>query len=115
MPVEYATSWGHLAVSAIEIAGLGPAPFAAMMLADHGTEVIRVERPGTGHAPLDPLLRSRKSVVLDLKSPDDVARLRALCRTADGVIEGLRPGVMERSASVPTCCSPTRRTSSTAA
>lgn len=80
----------------VEIAGLGPAPFAAMMLADHGAEVIRVERPGTGHAPLDPLLRSRKSVVLDLKSPDDVARLRALCRTADGVIEGFRPGVMER-------------------
>ncbi len=80
----------------VEIAGLGPAPFAAMMLADHGAEVIRVDRPGTGHAPRDPLLRSRRSVVLDLKSPDDIAKLRALCRTADGLIEGFRPGVMER-------------------
>lgn len=80
----------------IEMAGIGPAPFAAMMLADHGAEVIRVDRPGTPHAPCDPLLRSRRSILLDLKSPDDVETLRALCRTADGLIEGFRPGVMER-------------------
>ena len=80
----------------IEMAGIGPGPFAAMMLADHGAEVIRIDRPGTPYTPLDPLLRSRKSIVLDLKSIHDVATLRALCRTADGLIEGFRPGVMER-------------------
>lgn len=80
----------------IEIAGIGPGPFAAMMLADHGAEVIRVERPGTAPDLRSPLLRSRKSIILDLKNGDDVARLRALCRTADGLIEGFRPGVMER-------------------
>lgn len=80
----------------IEMAGIGPGPFCGMMLADHGAEVIRVERPGSVTRASDPLLRSRKSVVLDLKSPDDVARLRALCQSADGLIEGYRPGVMER-------------------
>jgi alpha-methylacyl-CoA racemase len=80
----------------IELAGIGPAPFAAMMLADHGAEVIRVDRPNAPHTPFDPLLRSRKSVVLDLKRAEDVATLRALCRTADGLIEGFRPGVTER-------------------
>ncbi len=80
----------------VELAGIGPAPFAGMMLADHGAEVIRVERPDAQHSPCDPLLRSRRSVVLDLKQSDDVAKLRALCRTADGLIEGFRPGVMER-------------------
>lgn len=80
----------------IEMAGIGPGPFAAMMLADHGAEVIRVERPGAAHTPADPLLRSRTSITLDLKQAGDVATLRALCRTADGLIEGYRPGVMER-------------------
>lgn len=83
-------------IRVIEIAGIGPGPFAAMMLADHGAEVIRVDRPGTPHTPADPLLRSRQSVTLDLKSDDDVAALRALCRDSDGLIEGFRPGVMER-------------------
>lgn len=83
-------------VRIIEMGGIGPGPFAGMMLADHGAEVIRVDRPGTSHDPWDPLLRSRTSVVLNLKSPDDVATLRALCKTADGLIEGYRPGVMER-------------------
>jgi alpha-methylacyl-CoA racemase len=80
----------------VEIAGIGPAPFAAMMLADHGADVIRIERPGASPSPTDPLLRSRKSIVLDLKQACDVARLKALCRTTDGLIEGFRPGVMER-------------------
>jgi len=80
----------------IEIAGLGPAPFAAMMLADHGAEVIRIERPGSDPDSSDPLLRSRSVLHLDLKSPDDRARLRDLVKTADGLVEGFRPGVMER-------------------
>ena len=80
----------------IEMAGIGPGPFAAMMLADHGAEVIRIDRPGTPTSSTDPLLRSRKSVVLNLKSGTDRNQLRALCQTADGLIEGFRPGVMER-------------------
>ena len=80
----------------IELAGIGPVPFAGMMLADHGAEVIRVERPGAAPNPSDPLLRSRTSMTLDLKSAADVAELRSLCQSADGLIEGFRPGVMER-------------------
>lgn len=80
----------------VEFAGIGPGPFAAMMLADHGAEVIRIERPGAAANPHDPLLRSRKSVALDLKSSKDRERVRVLCRAADGLIEGFRPGVMER-------------------
>ena len=80
----------------IEIAGIGPGPFAGMMLADHGAEVIRIERPGTCTDPRDPTARSRRSVTLDLKTSDGVSAARALCRTADGLIEGFRPQVMER-------------------
>jgi alpha-methylacyl-CoA racemase len=80
----------------IEFAGLGPGPFAAMMLADHGAEVIRIDRPGAELDPNDPALRSRRSVTLDIKTPEGAAQARALCRTADGLIEGFRPGVMER-------------------
>lgn len=86
----------------VELAGIGPGPFCAMMLADHGAEVIRVERPGgvkigTIREPAsDPLRRSRKWVRVDLKHPDGQSVVRDLCRTADGLIEGFRPGVMER-------------------
>ena len=89
----------------VELAGIGPGPFAAMMLADHGAEVIRVERPlsaalgppsadGVGYR--DVLNRSRRSIVVDLKHPQGVEVVRALARGADGFIEGLRPGVAER-------------------
>lgn len=80
----------------IEMAGIGPGPFAGMMLADHGARVIRVERPHTRVDARDPLLRSREVVAVDLKSADGIALVRDLCRTADGVFEGFRPGVMER-------------------
>lgn len=80
----------------IEFAGIGPGPFCGMMLADHGAEVIRIDRPGSVLDPRDPLLRNRKSLLLDLKQPDAVAVARALCATAHGLIEGFRPGVMER-------------------
>jgi len=80
----------------IELAGIGPGPFCGMMLADHGAEVIRVDRPGTTPNPRDPLLRSRTAMQLDLKSADDIAKLRDLVKTADGLIEGFRPGVTER-------------------
>ncbi|MEM6619087.1 MAG: CaiB/BaiF CoA-transferase family protein [Pseudomonadota bacterium] len=83
----------------VEIAGLGPTPFAAMCLADFGAEVIRVERPGLRHLlglEVDILDRSRQHVALDLKTDVGVARVRELIARADGLIEGLRPGVMER-------------------
>ena len=89
-------------VRIIEIAGIGPAPFAGMMLADHGAHVIRIDRPGgtRGGIPTeraaDVLARSRASIVLDLKSTDGVAVFKDLCASADGLIEGFRPGVMER-------------------
>jgi alpha-methylacyl-CoA racemase len=80
----------------IEMAGLGPGPFAAMMLADHGAEVIRVERAGMIGVPNDPLLRNRKSISLDLKREECREVVRRLAASADGLIEGYRPGVMER-------------------
>ena len=86
----------------IELAGIGPGPFAGMMLADHGAEVIRVERIGSGKAgpqipaEKDILLRSRKTIELDLKNPESQAVLLDLVRKADGLIEGFRPGVIER-------------------
>ncbi|MFN7175445.1 MAG: CaiB/BaiF CoA transferase family protein [Thermaurantiacus sp.] len=82
-------------VRIIEMAGIGPGPFAGMMLADHGAEVIRVDRPGP--QPPEPVLgRSRRSIVVNLKSPEGIAVVRDLAKTADGLIEGLRPSVMER-------------------
>ncbi len=76
--------------------GIGPGPFAAMLLADHGAHVIRVDRPGATFGATDTMLRSRTLVTLDLKQAEDVLRLRQLIATADGLIEGFRPGVMER-------------------
>ena len=83
----------------IEIEGLGPAPFAGMMFADLGAEVIvahREEPPVPTAADSSLLDRGKKSIVLDLKDPDDIANLKRLIATADGLIEGFRPGVMER-------------------
>ncbi len=80
----------------VEFAGIGPAPFAGMMLADHGAEVIRIERPGSVIDRSDILARSRRLVELDLKSAEGVEQARELCRNADGVMEGFRPGVLER-------------------
>lgn len=89
-------------VRIIEFAGLGPGPFAATMLADHGAEVIRIERQGgvysaSGADPdLDVMMRSRLKVTVDLKAPRGLELVRKLCQTADGLIEGYRPGTMER-------------------
>ena len=80
----------------VEMAGIGPAPFAAMMLADHGAHVIRVEREGLMGIPNDPLLRSRRSIALDLSTNAARDVVRKLAARADGLIEGYRPGVMER-------------------
>ena len=80
----------------VEMAGIGPAPFAGMMLADHGAEVIRVERAGMIGISNDPLQRSRRSISLDLKHESACNVVRRLAGRADGLIEGYRPGVMER-------------------
>ena len=84
-------------VRIVELAGLGPAPFGCMMLADLGAEVIRVERPGPGKRPtLDPLARNRKSLACDLNERAAVEVVKKLVATADGFVEGFRPGVVER-------------------
>ena len=80
----------------IEFAGLGPGPFCAMMLADHGAEIIRVDRIGAQNRVNDPTLRSRKSIALNLKTEQGISLAKELVGSADGLIEGLRPGVMER-------------------
>ncbi|MCW3797572.1 CoA transferase [Sphingomonas sp. BN140010] len=80
----------------VELAGLGPGPFAATMLADHGARVIRVERPGNLSVPNDPLTRNRESIALDLRQEEGRAAVRRLAEQADGLIEGYRPGVMEK-------------------
>ncbi len=78
------------------MAGLGPGPFAAMMLADHGARVIRIERAGMIGIPNDPLLRNRRSISLDLKREECREAVHRLVGQSDGLIEGYRPGVMER-------------------
>ena len=80
----------------VEMAGIGPGPFAAMMLADHGAEVIRVERSGMIGIPDDPLLRNRRSISLDLKQEAGRTVVRQLAERSDALIEGYRPGAMER-------------------
>jgi len=93
-------------VRVVEIGSLGAAPFAAMVLADHGADVLRVERPDKAPLPgaevrddlvaWDILSRGRRSAGIDLRHPDGAALVASLCDRADVLIEGLRPGVMER-------------------
>ncbi len=81
----------------VEFVGLGPAPFAAMLLSDMGADVLRVDRPGAPRMLPDPVTgRGRPSVEADLKRPEDIEAVRGLCERADALIEGFRPGVMER-------------------
>ena len=97
-------------VRILEIAGIGPGPFAAMMLADMGADLLRVDRaervnPDPGEEPPGDLLnRGRRSVGLDLKNPDGHAVLLKLVEQADGLLEGFRPGVMERLGLGPDTC-----------
>jgi alpha-methylacyl-CoA racemase len=84
-------------VRIIEFVGLGPAPFAAMLLADMGADIVRIDRPNAVQVVPDRVTgRSRPTLTADLKDASDVARVRQLASGADAVIEGFRPGVMER-------------------
>src|SRR5271168_1003904 len=80
----------------VEMAGIRPGRFAGMMLADHGAVVIRICRPESEWNAADILLRSRQSIVLDIKKPEAADVARRVIASADGLIEGYRPGVMER-------------------
>jgi alpha-methylacyl-CoA racemase len=97
-------------VRVVELAGIGPGPFAAMMLADMGAEVIRVDRPGGAGPGLgrvadrDLLGRGRRSVAVDLKHPEGRAVVLDLVRGADALLEGFRPGVTERLGLGPDDC-----------
>jgi alpha-methylacyl-CoA racemase len=94
----------------IEVAGIGPGPFAAMMLSDMGADVIRVDRSANAMGgdpaapPADIFNRGRRSIALDLKSPEGIAVLLDLVEQADALIEGFRPGVAERLGFGPEVC-----------
>jgi alpha-methylacyl-CoA racemase len=84
-------------VRVIEIAGIGPGPFCGMVLSGLGVEMVRVDRRDAEPMLDDPVtLRGRRSIALDLHSPEAVEVVLRLVETADGLIEGFRPGVMER-------------------
>ena len=88
----------------IEMAGLGPAPFAGMILADMGAEVILVERTALDMKMPDANRRGKKSIALNLKDPTDIEKLLKLIESCDVLFEGFRPGVMERLGIGPTEC-----------
>ncbi len=83
-------------VKVVEFAGIGPGPFTCMLLSDMGADVVRVDRKGARSSKFDITSRGRRSVAVDLKSPDGVAACLALIAKADVLLEGFRPGVMER-------------------
>ncbi len=89
-------------IKVVELAGIGPGPFCAMALSDMGAEVLRVDRvepSGLGlplEAKFDLLRRGRRSVAVDLKNPKGAETVLRLVESADALIEGFRPGVMER-------------------
>ncbi|HEX2174689.1 MAG TPA: CaiB/BaiF CoA-transferase family protein [Nocardioidaceae bacterium] len=95
-------------VRVVELAGIGPTPFAAMTLADMGADVVRIDRPGSGPmfgaAEADLLNRGRRSVAVNLKHPDGVATVLRLVERAEVLVEGFRPGVAERLGLGPDDC-----------
>ncbi|MFF9061931.1 CaiB/BaiF CoA transferase family protein [Streptomyces sp. NPDC014882] len=104
-----AAGHGPLAgVRVVELAGIGPGPFAAMLLADLGADVVRVDRPGGPSLGIDPAHdvtnRNKRSVLVDLKAPDGPARVLDLAARADVLLEGNRPGVAERLGVGPEAC-----------
>ncbi|WP_055713425.1 CaiB/BaiF CoA transferase family protein [Streptomyces torulosus] len=109
MAVAKTPGHGPLAgVRAVELAGIGPGPFAAMLLGDLGADVVRVDRPGGAGLAVNPLYditnRNKRSVIVDLKSGDGPDTVLALAERADILIEGYRPGVAERLGVGPESC-----------
>jgi alpha-methylacyl-CoA racemase len=90
-------------IKVVELAGIGPGPYAGQLLADMGADVIVIDRPGGG-MPKAVDGRGKRSIVLDLKKPEAVAALLKLVANADVLIEGLRPGVTERMGVGPDAC-----------
>lgn len=89
----------------IEMAAIGPVPFCGMMLADMGADIVRIDRLGSPVAHQDnPVNRGRRSIALDLKQPADLDIARSLIARADALLEGFRPGVMERLGLGPAPC-----------
>ncbi|MDI2028767.1 CaiB/BaiF CoA-transferase family protein [Saccharopolyspora sp. TS4A08] len=91
-------------VKVVELAGIGPAPFCSMLLADLGADVVRVDRPGTAGGGEDLLNRGKRSVQVDLKHEKGPEAVLALAEEADVLLEGLRPGVTERLGVGPEQC-----------
>ena len=114
MAAPQPTRRGPLAgLRVLELAGIGPGPFCAMLLADQGATVLRIDRPGApthlpsplhAHPEREFLNRGRRSAVLDLKHPRAVDAMLRLADTADVLLEGLRPGVTERLGVGPEVC-----------
>lgn len=89
----------------IEMAAIGPGPFCAMMLADMGADVIRIDRKASGASPaINAVDRGRRSIAIDLKKPDAAETILRLIEKSDALIEGFRPGVMERLGLSPEVC-----------
>ncbi len=97
-------------ITVLELAAIGPAPFAAMLLADMGADVIRIDRPASARQAggvsglTNPVLRNRRSIVLDLRCPSGIEVLLRLVAQSDALIEGFRPGVAERLGFGPEAC-----------
>jgi alpha-methylacyl-CoA racemase len=97
-------------MTVIEIQGIGPGPFCGMVLSDMGADVIRIDRAERvaderpDEPPIDLLARGRRSVAVDLKTPEGVETVLRLTDSADALIEGFRPGVMERLGLGPDVC-----------
>ena len=103
--VTSATDGPLAGLRVVELAGLGPAPYCAMLLADLGADVVRVDRPGQPEDPPWPVLgRGRRSVLIDLKNPSGPQALLALIERADVLLEPFRPGVAERLGIGPDAC-----------
>src|SRR5689334_5038224 len=96
-------------VKIVELAGIGPGPFAGMLLSDMGADIVRIDRAGQvsgdfSKPNLEPLYRGRRSIGADLKNPDGVETVLRLVEQADALIEGFRPGVTERLGLGPDAC-----------
>src|SRR5947208_2723915 len=93
-------------IRVVEFAGIGPGPFCAMLLADMGAQVVRLTRPAPkiGGEHFEVLHRSRPAISIDLKDPAGLALAMQFIERADALVEGFRPGVMERLGLSPEAC-----------